>query len=340
LWEAHAMFDASPRFGFAGASWMIMYHIGASSALRERWDLGKECVKLAGTSSGSMLAMAVGAGVPVSTLVTKALSQAAVCDQRVLGPLGVMSSVSLGGALSFLPPDAHLRLSHRLRVTVTRAVLCRGCSGGEHEQQQPTRSAHVTHWDSNEQLMDTCLASSHIPGYFERPVTLLAGNVHYSSAVDAQARLSRGLSASACRYCSMNSTSACLCWDGGLSDNVPRWLPSETAALKAKAGGQRAPSNHAAAATPFTATVSPEPGAGTISPPQVGDATPRGAGLDQTPFCSSPQLGAGGWPRWYSLVPPPPEKYWKVFFAGRAHAQAWMVKHGFVPRGAPQQVHE
>lgn len=327
-WHTTDGFDSRPRFGFAGASWMVMYHIGAASALQERWALSSPGVRLAGTSSGSMLAMGVGAGVPLSTLLQRALQQAKVCEQRVMGPLGVMSQVSLGGAEQFLPPDAAARLSGRLRVTVTRALPCQACTmpaccPGPHH-------GHVTHWTSTQELLDTCLASSHIPGYFERPMVLQSRHVHTNAVSDTEAMETISTQTSVCTDCSALGEHQVLCWDGGLSENVPRWGTSERGELHTGVLQSDA----------YTATVSPEAQAGTISPPPAPPLYAESGILPDppsTPFDVEPSLGAGGWPKWYSLVPPKGEQYWQVFFAGRGHAQAWMRKNGFLPRGRPAQ---
>ncbi len=329
LWHNTPAFDRSPRFGFAGASWMIMYHIGVASALRERWDLTRPATKLAGTSSGSMLAMALGSGVPLSTLLNRAIDQAKVCERRVLGPLGVMSEVSLGGAHTYLPSDASQRLSGRLRVSVTQALPCDTC-GPAAASWAALRRRHVTHWRSNDELLDTCLASSHIPGYFERPIVLRPGHAHRRVVQDTQQEEER---AEPCGECSAPGNLGCLCWDGGLTDNIPRWDPSEVDILK-----QGVMPAHEQCI--FTATVSPEVQAGTISPPPAAAAGGmcRLAWSPDTaqPFAVDPRLGAGGWPKWYSLVPPTEELYWQVFFAGRGHAQEWMRRQQLLPRGRPQ----
>ena len=329
-WHRTDAFDSRPRFGFAGASWMIMYHIGVASALRERWDLASPAVKLAGTSSGSMLAMSVGAGVPLSTLLARALKQAKVCEQRIMGPLGVMSSVSLGGAEAFVPPDAAATLSGRLRVTVTRALPCEYCPAVPHFGSK--QHGHVTHWRSTGELLDTCLASSHIPGYFERPMTLALGLVHSRPVpASAEAKESALAAVSPCRECDGPGSLPTLCWDGGLSENIPRWGTSEQAELQECSHESEA----------YTVTVSPEAQAGTISPPPMSsEPVLPPSSSPQSPFRVHPELGAGGWPRWYSLVPPRGEQYWRVFFAGRGHAQRWMREQGFRPRGQPRDIEQ
>ena len=99
----------------------------------------------------------------------------------------------------------------------------------------------------------------------------------------------------------------------------------------------------------LTVTISPNAGAGTISPPCCqADPAPQRAGSplprrEQRPvsFDVAGGIGVGGWAGVHAVFPCPASVWWETFFAGRAHAQAWMAQQGYPPRprgqGKPTQ---
>jgi len=97
----------------------------------------------------------------------------------------------------------------------------------------------------------------------------------------------------------------------------------------------------------LTVTVSPNAGAGAISPPSSARGALPSAGAAQAKHAGSPlavreerpvsfdvsgSLGVDGWAGVHAVFPCPASVWWETFFAGRAHAQAWMAKHNFPPR--------
>ncbi len=95
----------------------------------------------------------------------------------------------------------------------------------------------------------------------------------------------------------------------------------------------------------LTVTISPNAGAGTISPPlttqagspQNNENKRRASPLARTEarpvsFNVQGNVGVGGWAGVHAVFPCPASVWWETFFAGRAHAQSWMAQHNFNAR--------
>ncbi len=366
-WAHTAEFDSNPLFSFSGAAWLIIYHVGAASALQERWALSAPSARLCGTSSGSVVATCTGAGLQLSDLIVRSFEKWLLCNQRVCGPVGCMGELVLEAMTRHLPEDGHKQLSDRVKIAVSALAPLHGVHAGNgdrvpaHEagalffpglERGWLHPAHVSHFESKADVTAAVLASCYIPLYSDVP-----GSITRSMCHAVQPDTWASMRPPSCAGEPLRS-SPVVCWDGGLTSNYPRWFgQQELKAIAQLREGGTPPDDMSR----FTVTVSPTRGEATISPGR--HASAHGAAAEQqgvhgvscTPapcagrnsdcgrgcgggegrgFVVDAALCAEGWGPDETLIPMTPERWWAVFFAGRAHAQAWMQLHGF---GATQQ---
>lgn len=367
-WIATPDFDSNPLFSFSGAAWLIIYHVGAASALQERWALSASNAKLCGTSSGSVVAVCTGSGLQLSDMMVRCFEKWLACNERVAGPFGFMGTLVEEAMVNHTPPNGHELCSDRLKLAVTSIQSVQDAHGKASPvlpvedagalfhpgvRRGLLRAAHISHFDSNDCLTNAVLASCYIPLYSDVPGRIASRVCHALQPDEwATARSSGSVGA--------GGDDAIVCWDGGLSSNYPRWYgQGELAEMRrVSAGG-------ASSLSRFTVTVSPTTGAAVISPGQAqqlqvlagaaqlhGGSTgvqPKmqaarasgrkqggvGGGFASRGFVVDGDLCTSGWGPDETLFPMTPERWWGVFFAGRGHAQAWMAQHGFEPVTKP-----
>lgn len=292
-WLPTPGFDGAPVFSFAGVAWMAVYHLGAVSALRERWDLTHPSVRLCGTSSGAIVAATAGSGALTSDALVRCFEQWADANGQVLGPISHMTRILAEGLHNLTPPDAHSRLHHRLKVVVSSTAppgevdppSPTNGEGGDGEPPPPPQPsplhqlgfqhilgedllphrAHVTEFPSRDSLIATVEASCHVPGYSGGPV----GKPLPEHLVHAQHPAARQRAGQAAAPSSVRHATS-LMFDGALTDNFPRWHGDVEWVWMAGLGPGGTPpptSVFDPSVDGFTATVCPAPGFGTISPP-------------------------------------------------------------------------
>ncbi|KAH6811687.1 Acyl transferase/acyl hydrolase/lysophospholipase superfamily protein [Perilla frutescens var. frutescens] len=147
----------SPGFSFSAAGLLFPYHIGVAQLLIEKGYI-KDTTPLAGSSAGAIVCavIASGASMEEALKATKILAE----DCRLRGTAFRLGAVLRDYLDQFLPDDAHIRSSGRIRVAVTE-ILWR------------PRGLLVDQFDSKEDLIDAVFTSSFIPGYLApRPATM------------------------------------------------------------------------------------------------------------------------------------------------------------------------
>ncbi|BBN09551.1 hypothetical protein MPTK1_4g20660 [Marchantia polymorpha subsp. ruderalis] len=152
----------SPGFSFSAAGLLFPYHLGVCQCLMENGHL-TDTTPLAGSSAGALVCAVVAGGVSMSDamLATKELSK----DCRENGTAFRLGSVLRVFLENFLPEDAHLRVSGRIRVAVTQVF-------------RSPKGLLVDKFDSKEDLINALHTSCFIPGYLApRPVTLFRNTI-------------------------------------------------------------------------------------------------------------------------------------------------------------------
>eukprot|EP01018_Ginkgo_biloba_P035145 Gb_20019 [translate_table: standard] len=152
----------SPGFSFSAAGLLFPYHLGVAQCLIERGYI-TENTPLAGSSAGAIVCAVIASGSSMqdAMMATKELAQ----DCRLNGTafrLGAVLRVVLD---KFLPDDAHIRASGRIRVAITQVF-------------RSPRALLIDQFDSKEDLIDAVFTSSFIPGYLApRPVTIFRNRI-------------------------------------------------------------------------------------------------------------------------------------------------------------------
>lgn len=147
----------SPGFSFSAAGLLFPYHLGVAQFLIEKGYI-KETTPLAGSSAGAIVCAVIASGASMEEALnaTKILAE----DCRNRGTAFRLGAVLRDVLDKFLPDDAHIRSSGRVRVAVTQ-ILWR------------PRGLLVDQYDSKEDLINAVFTSSFIPGYLApRPATL------------------------------------------------------------------------------------------------------------------------------------------------------------------------
>ncbi|XP_047937726.1 patatin-like phospholipase domain-containing protein 4 [Salvia hispanica] len=147
----------SPGFSFSAAGLLFPYHLGVARLLIEKGYI-KETTPLAGSSAGAIVCavIASGASMEEALVATKILAE----DCRLRGTAFRLGAVLRDVLDQFLPDDAHIRSSGRVRVAVTEIMW------------RP-RGVLVDQFDSKEDLINAVFTSSFIPGYLApRPATM------------------------------------------------------------------------------------------------------------------------------------------------------------------------
>lgn len=143
------------NLSFAGCGFLGVYHIGVSSCLQERAPhLISGATRIYGASAGALNAAALACGACLAQCCADALELAKEARKRNLGPLHPnfnLVKVLKNGLHRNLPEDAHLRVSGKLCISLTRV------SDGE--------NVLVSEFDSKEELIQALVCSSFVPIY-------------------------------------------------------------------------------------------------------------------------------------------------------------------------------
>eukprot|EP00250_Pteridium_aquilinum_P003527 c13840_g1_i1 orf=47-1249(+) len=152
----------STGFSFSAAGLLFPYHLGVGQCLIEHGYI-TEKTPLSGSSAGALVCAVIASGLRMEDAMAATRELAEDCrDNGTAFRLGVVLRKSLE---NFLPEDAHIRSSGRIRVAITQVF-------------RSPKALLVENFVSKQDLIDALLTSCFIPGYVApRPVTLYRNRI-------------------------------------------------------------------------------------------------------------------------------------------------------------------
>ncbi|KAM8861688.1 patatin-like phospholipase domain-containing protein 2 [Synchiropus picturatus] len=151
------MFDLKKEWSisFAGCGFMGIYYVGASSCILERFPrLIQSAYRLYGASAGALTAAVLCAGISLEKCCGDLMFMAREARRHKLGPLHPtykLMRIVQDSMLKSLPDDAHVRVSGKLCVSLTRV------SDG--------KNVLVSEFESREDLIQALICSCFVPLY-------------------------------------------------------------------------------------------------------------------------------------------------------------------------------
>ncbi|XP_053742328.1 patatin-like phospholipase domain-containing protein 2 [Synchiropus splendidus] len=151
------MFDLKKEWSisFAGCGFMGIYYVGASSCILERFPrLIQSAYKLYGASAGALTAAVLCAGISLEKCCGDLMFMAREARRHKLGPLHPtykLMQIVQDSILKSLPDDAHVRVSGKLCVSLTRV------SDG--------KNVLVSEFENREDLIQALICSCFVPLY-------------------------------------------------------------------------------------------------------------------------------------------------------------------------------
>ncbi|CAG9766070.1 unnamed protein product [Ceutorhynchus assimilis] len=139
------------NLSFAGCGFLGIYHVGVACCFR-KYAPHMLLNKISGASAGAIAACCLLLDLPLGETTSDILRVAIEARKRSLGPFNPSFNIHqllLEGLEKFLPDDAHIRVSGKLHISLTRV-----CDG---------RNVIVSQFDSREELIQALLASAFIP---------------------------------------------------------------------------------------------------------------------------------------------------------------------------------
>ncbi|XP_044747862.1 patatin-like phospholipase domain-containing protein 2 isoform X2 [Coccinella septempunctata] len=139
------------NLSFAGCGFLGIYHVGVACCFR-KYAPHLLLNKISGASAGAIAACCLLCDLPLGDLTSNVLRAATEARKKSLGPLSPSYNINnllLEGLEKYLPDDAHIRVSGRLHISMTRV-----CDG---------KNVIVSQFDSREELIQALLASAFIP---------------------------------------------------------------------------------------------------------------------------------------------------------------------------------
>ncbi|XP_060770452.1 patatin-like phospholipase domain-containing protein 2 isoform X1 [Neoarius graeffei] len=147
--------DSPWSISFSGCGFLGVYHVGVASCLQQQAPfLLENAEQIYGASAGALVAAAVVCGTQFGELCNGYLTVAKEARKRFLGPMHPSCNLVklVRSVISpLLPHDAYTKATGRLSISLTRVT------DGE--------NVLVSHFTSNEDLMQACVCSSFIPVY-------------------------------------------------------------------------------------------------------------------------------------------------------------------------------
>ncbi|CAL8263163.1 unnamed protein product [Merluccius merluccius] len=151
------MFDLKKDWAvsFAGCGFMGIYYIGAASCISERlpWFF-QGASQIYGASSGALIATILSNGISLEKSCLDLMAMAREARKRKLGPLHPafnLLQIVRDCLLDSLPPDAHVRASGKLCVSLTRVA--------------DGKNVIVSEFDTRDELIQVLICSCFIPFY-------------------------------------------------------------------------------------------------------------------------------------------------------------------------------
>eukprot|EP00884_Botryococcus_braunii_P013439 jgi/Botrbrau1/22096/Bobra.0206s0022.1 len=143
------IYPEPPTISAAGSGIFIFWQLGALKILQSHYDLSQ--IDFRGSSAGGIAAVITCCGVDIDKAVATAYK---ICldikiYDRKLGLIGIWGHGLKRWMNEMLPDNAHNICSGRVKIVVTDVRRC--------------ATSTVDHFESKQDLINACLASSHIP---------------------------------------------------------------------------------------------------------------------------------------------------------------------------------
>ncbi|KAK3526281.1 hypothetical protein QTP70_022686 [Hemibagrus guttatus] len=147
--------DTPWNISFAGCGFLGIYHIGVASCLQQQAPfLTENAQHIYGASAGALTATALVSGVCLGEAGASIINVAKEARKRFLGPMHpAFNLVKIMREMMhrILPHDAYIKAIGRLGISLTRVT------DGE--------NVLVSHFNSNDELVQACVCSAFIPVY-------------------------------------------------------------------------------------------------------------------------------------------------------------------------------
>ncbi|XP_058788723.1 patatin-like phospholipase domain-containing protein 2 isoform X2 [Phymastichus coffea] len=139
------------NLSFAGCGFLGIYHVGVAVCFK-KYAPHLLLDKISGASAGAIAACCLLCDLPLGEMTSNLLKLARDARKRTLGPFSPsfnVQEVLLDSLQKFLPEDAHLRVSGKLHISLTRVY--------------DGKNVIVSQYDSRQDLLQALLASSFVP---------------------------------------------------------------------------------------------------------------------------------------------------------------------------------
>ncbi|XP_076178967.1 brummer isoform X2 [Ptiloglossa arizonensis] len=139
------------NLSFAGCGFLGIYHVGVAVCFK-KYAPHLLLDKISGASAGAIAACCLLCDLPLGEITSNVLRVAREARQRTLGPFSPSFNVQeilLESLQKFLPNDAHIRVSGKLHISLTRVY--------------DGKNVIVSQFSSREDLLQALLASTFIP---------------------------------------------------------------------------------------------------------------------------------------------------------------------------------
>ncbi|XP_011311336.1 patatin-like phospholipase domain-containing protein 2 [Fopius arisanus] len=139
------------NLSFAGCGFLGIYHVGVAVCFK-KYAPHLLLDKISGASAGAMAACCLLCDLPLGTFTSDLLKLAKEARKKALGPFSPsfnVQTILLESMQKYLPNDAHIRVSGKLHVSLTRVY--------------DGKNVIVSQFNSREDLLQALLASSFVP---------------------------------------------------------------------------------------------------------------------------------------------------------------------------------
>ncbi|KAL0103302.1 hypothetical protein PUN28_017528 [Cardiocondyla obscurior] len=139
------------NLSFAGCGFLGIYHVGVAVCFK-KYAPHLLLNKISGASAGAIAACCLLCDLPLGEMTSNVLRVAGEARQRTLGPFSPSFNVQeilLDSLRKFLPDDAHIRVSGKLHISLTRVY--------------DGKNVIVSQFNSKEDLLQALLATSFVP---------------------------------------------------------------------------------------------------------------------------------------------------------------------------------